>query len=259
MLQQLVWTTGGLLSVFLSLSSSLSCLITSCSFHTFLSLSLCVIFSWILFSLPSTPSPLPLCGLSLISCATLASVFFKQLVFSWTPTSNIHFKRTETISCLKKKKKEAPESYLPSTATLPPPLPLSIQPSIRPSPSKMLFVYHHWSILAPGCCISISRLTSTNKYVCVRMRVERCCWFVCDFTGNSFISVADPRSQLMAVDNGSLTARQHGGTHNISYLNIFVHRTNFKGFTSLSRRLIPPSIHSPVPPSLPPCFCSLPL
>lgn len=132
MLQQLVWTTGGLLSVFLSLSSSLSCLITSCSFHTFLSLSLCVIFSWILFSLPSTPSPLPLCGLSLISCATLASVFFKQLVFSWTPTSNIHFKRTETISCLKKKKKRSPWVLFAQHCHTPS-FPPSLDPALHPS------------------------------------------------------------------------------------------------------------------------------
>lgn len=57
----------------------------------------------------------------------------------------------------------------------------------------------------------------------------------------------------MAVYNGSLTARQHGGTHNISYFNIFVHRTNFKGFTSLSRRLIPsfyPFTRPSISPSL---------
>lgn len=166
MLQQLVWTTGGLLSVFLSLSSSLSCLITSCSFHTFLSLSLCVIFSWILFSLPSTPSPLPLCGLSLISCATLASVFFKQLVFSWTPTSNIHFKRTETISCLKKKKKPLslicpalPHSLLPSLSR-------SSPPSVPPHPKCCLFITIGAFLLQVVASALAGWLAPTNMCAC---------------------------------------------------------------------------------------------
>ena len=144
-----------------------------------------MLLPWILFSPSPTPYPSPSLGLSLISCSPLASVFFKQLVFCWTPTSNIHLKEPKPSHVRKK----APESYLPSTATLSLSisLPHSTHPSIRPSQSKMLFVYHHWSILAPGCCIRISSLTGTDVYV--RMRAQWYCWFISDFTGSWFILI----------------------------------------------------------------------
>lgn len=120
----------------------------------------------VFLSSPQPPFLLPLFGLSLISYSTLASGFFKQLVFGWAPTSNIHFKGTE-ISHVKKKKKKSPQVLFAQhchTLSIPPSLFLSIHPSIRSSPPKMLFVYHHWSILAPGCCIRISTLTSADVY-----------------------------------------------------------------------------------------------
>lgn len=127
----------------------------------------------------SSPFPLPLfffC-LSLISCYTLASVFFPNSLCSAEPQLQTYIlKEPKHLKFfLKKEEKISPKSYLPSTATLFPSLSPPPTPFTRFSPLKMLFVYHHWSILAPGCCISISALTSADvcsMRVCVRE--ERC-------------------------------------------------------------------------------------
>lgn len=133
----------------------------------------------------SSPNPLSLSLFlaSLSSPTLLLHQSFSNSLCSAEPQLQTYILKELKLSHVRKK---APESYLPSTATLslPPSLLLSIQPSIRPSPSKMLFVYHHWSILAPGCCIIIRSLTSTDVYACVRMRAQWCCWFISDFTGS---------------------------------------------------------------------------
>lgn len=113
---------------------------TACSdiwnmlFHISVSLCLRMLFLMDPFSsspfplFPLSPFPLPLFSLSLISRSALASVFFKQLVFSWASTSNIHLFKEPKLSHVWRKK-EAPESYLPSTATLSP----SLSPSLHPA------------------------------------------------------------------------------------------------------------------------------
>lgn len=110
----------------------------------------------------------------------------------------------------------------------PPRLPsllFSYQLFICSFPSKITFVYHHWSIPAPGCCIRTSsehtgvtrermkrRSREEEKMRCIITDVGRhktlktttklaaravamyniClrCWFLSDFTGSRFVPVA---------------------------------------------------------------------
>lgn len=130
------WRPPFCLSPYNFLSSNIS----SSSFHILRSLWVCACFSHGCFSVfDQPPFPFPLSGPSLISCSTLASVFFKQLVFSWAPTSNIHFKRTETH--VRKKKKSPRVLFAQHCHTLPPPFfSLSSPLSVPPHPNCCLFI-----------------------------------------------------------------------------------------------------------------------
>lgn len=240
LLQHLVCTTGGPLSTSHSAFVFSSCSTTSCSFHTFL--SLCMFFSWILFC---SPSPLPILDSLSSPAPLLHQYFFRQLVFRWTPTSNIHFKEPKPSHVGRKSPWVLFAQHCHTLS-----LPDSIQPSIHPSPSKMLFVYHHWSILAPGCCIRIS--SPTSSHIWVWMRMPEWWWVLLVhfwFRREPVHGIADPRSQLLAVAYCSLTAWWHAGSR-LTPLVHFLCKTNLKGFT-FSQKEPHPSIHPSTHPIIP--------
>lgn len=108
---------------------------------------------------------------------------------------------------------------------------LSTQPSTRPSQSKMLFVYHHWSILAPGCCIRISSRVVLCMCSLSRVHNTAVTAFLISHRG-WFIPVAGPRSSLTASDSGSCK----------SYRSAFCMWPTRQVSPTLSRSRIPPSI-----------------
>lgn len=125
-------------------------------------------------------SPIPLCLslflASLSSPAPLLHQSFSNSLCSAELQLQTYILKEPKLSHVRERKKPLSLICPALPHSLPPSLLLSIQPFIRPSPSKMLFVYHHWSILAPGCCIRISSLTSTDVYMCV-------CVCTCEGTG----------------------------------------------------------------------------
>lgn len=148
------------------------------------------------------PLSLSLFLASLSSPSLLLHQSFSNSLCSAEPQLQTYILKEPKLSHVRKKPQSLICPALPHTL----PLSASLQPSIHPSPCKLLFVYHHWRILASGCCIRISSLNSCGEYVCVCVRAcvlshrEWCYWFVSHFTGRWFIPLAYPRSRRLAVD-----------------------------------------------------------
>ncbi len=120
----------------------------------------------------SSPNPLSRCLLlaSLSSLAPLLHQSFSNSLCSAEPQLQTYILKEPQLSHVWKKSPWVLFAQYCHTLSPPASLLLSIQPSIRPSQSKMLFVYHHWSVLAPGCCIRISVSTGADVHACSCVR-----------------------------------------------------------------------------------------